>query len=60
MHLDHDHEHGHIRGLLCIRCNQGLGQFREDPSRLLRAVVYLRQRRDPAFDPDVAFGPVWS
>jgi hypothetical protein len=44
MHLDHDHETGAIRGFLCITCNQGLGLFREDPSRLLRAVVYLRQR----------------
>lgn len=45
MHVDHDHEHGHLRGLLCLSCNQGLGQFRDDPSLLLRAVVYLRQRR---------------
>lgn len=44
MHVDHDHEHGHIRGLLCSTCNQGLGQFKEQPSLLLRAIVYLRQR----------------
>jgi hypothetical protein len=45
MHIDHDHEHGHLRGLLCLSCNQGLGQFRDDPAILLRAIVYLRQRR---------------
>lgn len=45
MHIDHDHEHGHLRGLLCVSCNQGLGQFRDDPALLLRAIVYLRQRR---------------
>lgn len=44
MHVDHDHEHGHLRGLLCLNCNQGLGQFRDDPAMLLRAIVYLRQR----------------
>ncbi len=47
MHLDHDHVTGQIRGFLCVSCNQGLGQFREDPSLLLRAVVYLRQRQSP-------------
>jgi hypothetical protein len=44
MHVDHDHELGHLRGLLCVSCNQGLGQFRDDPAILLRAIVYLRQR----------------
>jgi len=44
MHIDHDHEHGHLRGMLCLSCNQGLGQFRDDPALLLRAIVYLRQR----------------
>jgi hypothetical protein len=44
MHVDHDHLDGHVRGLLCIDCNQGIGKLREDPSILLRAVVYLRQR----------------
>jgi len=48
MHVDHDHELGHLRGLLCSSCNQGLGQFGDDPALLLRAVVYLRQRAQPA------------
>ena len=47
MHVDHDHERGHLRGLLCSSCNQGLGQFKDDPALLLRALVYLRQRSEP-------------
>jgi hypothetical protein len=42
-HLDHDHESGKIRGVLCIDCNHGLGKFRDEPDLLLRAVVYLRE-----------------
>lgn len=41
LNLDHDHESGHHRGLLCTRCNQGLGFFRDDPSLLQRAISYL-------------------
>jgi hypothetical protein len=43
LHLDHDHEHGHLRGLLCNGCNQGLGLFRDDPELLVGAARYLRR-----------------
>ena len=36
LHLDHDHESGQLRGILCFRCNNALGDF-DDDLTLLRA-----------------------
>lgn len=39
--VDHDHKTNKIRGLLCNRCNKGLGLFRDDPNLLEFARVYV-------------------
>jgi hypothetical protein len=39
--VDHCHSKGHVRKLLCQYCNQGLGNFRDDPKLLRKAAAYL-------------------
>lgn len=41
MHVDHCHNTGKIRGLLCHFCNVGIGVFKDDPELLLKARDYL-------------------
>lgn len=39
--VDHCHETGFLRGLLCDCCNTGIGKLGDDPAMLRRAVRYL-------------------
>jgi hypothetical protein len=41
MKVDHNHQTGKVRGLLCDLCNRGLGMFRDNQNNLTKAVSYL-------------------
>ena len=43
--VDHCHETGKIRGLLCNRCNLGLGYFKDSTASIASAIVYLDESR---------------
>lgn len=42
LHIDHDHETGEVRGLLCHSCNMLLGFAYDNIDILLNAINYLR------------------
>lgn len=39
--VDHCHDTGKVRGLLCHKCNTSIAQFEREPERLLKAYDYL-------------------
>ena len=43
--VDHNHETGKVRGLLCDSCNRGLGYLKEDKATLRRLMAYLSYDR---------------
>lgn len=43
--VDHNHETGEIRQLLCHACNTAIGLLGEDVSRLASAITYLEKHR---------------
>jgi hypothetical protein len=43
MHIDHDHVTQKVRGILCHKCNKGLGHFQDDVAVMQAAIEYLRR-----------------
>lgn len=41
--IDHNHETGKVRGLLCDVCNRGIGYFKDDLKLIIKALNYLKR-----------------
>lgn len=43
IHVDHCHETGIVRGVLCHHCNNGLGGFKDNIQNIVRSLPYLHK-----------------
>lgn len=46
LHVDHCHKTNKIRGLLCTRCNPGIGYFEDNIAKLEAAIKYLKSHKN--------------
>jgi hypothetical protein len=46
LYVDHNHQTGQVRGLLCSQCNTAIGKLRESKENLQRAIEYLEKYND--------------
>lgn len=44
--VDHNHQTGAVRKLICDDCNTGLGRFKDSLDLLYSAIIYLEQHED--------------
>lgn len=44
IHIDHNHETGKVRGILCMGCNNGLGALKDNITILKNAAQYLEEK----------------
>lgn len=47
--IDHDHDTGRIRGLLCPNCNRGIGLLKDNAALLERAAEYIKTAKKEFF-----------
>lgn len=45
--IDHCHDTNRVRGLLCTKCNMGIGYMQDDIENLKCAILYLNKSRQP-------------
>lgn len=43
--VDHDHDTGEVRGLLCVWCNRSLGQFGDNMEGINKVLKYLEKSK---------------
>lgn len=55
--LDHNHETGEIRGVLCYNCNVGLGMAKDSEDILLKMIAYLKDFPAPKFFGEKRYTP---
>ena len=46
IYIDHCHETGNVRGMLCMKCNSGIGYLKDDYRILERATEYLKNGQE--------------
>ena len=42
-YVDHCHKTKKVRGLLCMRCNSGIGYFKDNTQLMKKAIEYLKE-----------------
>jgi len=45
LHIDHDHDTGKYRGILCHHCNVGIGMFDENINKMEKGIKYIKLHR---------------
>jgi Recombination endonuclease VII len=50
LHIDHDHETGEVRALLCTRCNLAVGHLRESTKIAEAMLLYITSHKGSWYD----------
>jgi hypothetical protein len=51
LHIDHDHDTGLVRGMLCFTCNSGIGFLKDNMDLLASAIIYLTDINSRQYNP---------